>query len=668
MARIPVGNFGFKVAEPARGGGMPAAAFDTGLGEGLSQIGDTMASTAIAMRREDLDRDKELKQQIEAQTRARAALAWQTLENETRNATDSMKADIGANRLTRDGINDATEKAFNAAYLGQVGNIPEAEKSIFRDRSYLLLSNMRASLNEASNLQIKRNVLADTYQMGQQLERVAVEDPKRAIGNYSMVLDRTLPPVGVSPEEIAKDKQGFSERAWMNHYTAKLNTVEAADDLQGARALMGEVNASDGLDPTKKNAIIGNLSHLIGRIEARQQHAADKRLAMAEKAIDKLTKITLEGYTPSPDEISNAAELAKGTPMESDFKAWQQTDKYIQQFAYAPPRAMQDELSRLESEIRKRGATDELLSMRAKMETLYKHTREAIQTDPISFARERRLSDVAPLNLGNTDEIAMQMGKRLATAYTLRRQYGAPLKVFTSEEAGLVAKIIDEGGIGTRKQYLSAIAAGLQDDAAIPAVMAQVTKSPVMANAGLYLARNYMTTNNRMVGDLILKGTELIEKKQITMPKAADRRSMEQVFDEETEGVFVGKESARNSFFETAWAIYAARSAEEGEVSSGDYTGKRWKAAINMATGGVVEYNGANVIPPYGMDEDTFEKKAGAAVEKVITSKNWSGGISPDGIRRMELETIGNRRYYLRQGNKFLLDRKGNPITIYVTP
>jgi hypothetical protein len=125
---------------------------------------------------------------------------------------------------------------------------------------------------------------------------------------------------------------------------------------------------------------------------------------------------------------------------------------------------------------------------------------------------------------------------------------------------------------------------------------------------------------------------------------------------------FKGKEQAADLFMQTAKAIYAARSAEEGDYS-GVINSKRWKASINLATGGIESHNGSKIVMPYGVGYDQFQNALQGQVDRIVKDGR-ALNTSPREMMRLPLENVGDGRYLFRRGSGYLVDTDGRPLVV----
>ena len=97
-----------------------------------------------------------------------------------------------------------------------------------------------------------------------------------------------------------------------------------------------------------------------------------------------------------------------------------------------------------------------------------------------------------------------------------------------------------------------------------------------------------------------------------------------------TGSAFKGSERAADLYLQTARVVYAAKSAEDGDYS-GVLNAGRWKSAIQIATGGIENHNGSQIVLPYGKPYSQFRDYVGGAAPQAI--KAAGGEFSAGGAK-----------------------------------
>ena len=142
-----------------------------------------------------------------------------------------------------------------------------------------------------------------------------------------------------------------------------------------------------------------------------------------------------------------------------------------------------------------------------------------------------------------------------------------------------------------------------------------------------------------------------------------DEKLLMQDFSSYERDAFAGKEQARNVFYQSAKAIYAAKSVEEGDYS-GVINSRRCDSAMELATGGIEKYKGRAIVMPYGVKYGDFKDGLKERVSKAVAGGNLDPSFTPEKLRDLPLENVGDGRYVFRVGDGLVVDKKGRPLVI----
>ncbi|HBY9792971.1 TPA: hypothetical protein MJA78_25610 [Klebsiella pneumoniae] len=153
------------------------------------------------------------------------------------------------------------------------------------------------------------------------------------------------------------------------------------------------------------------------------------------------------------------------------------------------------------------------------------------------------------------------------------------------------------------------------------------------------------------------KGTK--DVKGIAMPKDSDLRPD---FVDAVGNAFAGDAAGASQAYEVAKDYYAGLMAKKGDVS-GEYDSDAWTQAINVATGGVYDYNGqGEVLLPWGMSAEEFDKQVNQAWKSQVVD---AGIKAPPG--QYGLQSYGDSQYLVKLGAGYLLKSDGSPVILDLT-
>lgn len=305
------------------------------------------------------------------------------------------------------------------------------------------------------------------------------------------------------------------------------------------------------------------------------------------------------------------------------------------------------------------------------------HTIEQRQKDPIAYAAQSGMYGIKPLARLDPQALATELPRRAGAAEKIATDYGTPVSLLTVPEGRALAAQLKAAPVEGQKQQLGALSASVRDVNLYKRLMQAVAPdAPVIAMAGIYQARGLRSTDRRDVADLLLRGQAILSpntktdgsghqggRSLVAMP---EEKLLQSDFNAAAGDAFKGKEQAADAFYQAAKAVYAARSAEEGDYS-GIVDSKRWKAAIRLATGGIEAHNGARIVLPYGMGYDVFQ---GALPERVAEAVKLAPPVNASAadLLGLPLENFGDGRYYFRRGAGYVVDKNGRPLEVDVNP
>lgn len=302
---------------------------------------------------------------------------------------------------------------------------------------------------------------------------------------------------------------------------------------------------------------------------------------------------------------------------------------------------------------------------------------ELRQKDPIAYAAQSGMYSIKPLTSLDPKALAGELPRRAAAAERIAQDYGTPVSLLTVPEARALAGQLKAAPVEAQKQQLGALSAAVGDVNLYKRLLQVVAPdAPVVAVAGVYQARGLRMTDGRDVADLMLRGQAILSPNRkedgsghqggrslVAMP---EERLLLSDFNAAAGDAFKGKEQSADAFYQAAKAIYAARSAEEGDYS-GTLDSKRWKASIRLATGGIEPHNGARIVLPYGMGYDVFQNTLkDRAAEVVKATPPLNAEVAE--LLRLPLENVGDGRYLFRRGAGYVVDKNGRPLTVDVNP
>ncbi len=445
-------------------------------------------------------------------------------------------------------------------------------------------------------------------------------------------------------------------------YLANESSPKALDELK--KRVLGD----KALDEGRRNVLVGTIQNQQFRLERRAEVAQERQLRRIERGINELNSNTLAGFEPTPEQFGPYIAAAKGTELEPQVQAAIGLATATRAFRNQPPAAQERLLAEAEAGVREQPGKFDRKVVSA-WRSIYEAQQRQVKENPVGFAVSQGLVDPPkPLDLSNPAQIGGELADRFAIARSMTEKYNAPFKPLTEQETNLMRTVLQRAPADQKRQWFSGLsqAAG-QDYQGYSAVMAQLAPDdPVTAVAGTYAYRGHTQAS-----DLMLRGQAILNPvrkedgkpdhgKLWPMPPDAELRKGFQGYEKDA---FAGHPAARNAMYQSALAIYAAKSSDEGDAS-GVINTSRWDESIKLATGGVEKYRGKAIVLPYGMTYSQFRDELGKRIDTVMESGRLAKEVDRGRVQDLPLESVGDGRYVFKAGDGFLVDKDNRPVVV----
>ena len=286
------------------------------------------------------------------------------------------------------------------------------------------------------------------------------------------------------------------------------------------------------------------------------------------------------------------------------------------------------------------------------------------EKDPIAAAARMGLP-VSPVDWSNPVKAAVEIAKRTSVSAQMESNYGTPSSVLTKDEAENLSNTFQSMPVKDSLKFMTMLHQSAPEGYRL-AMQQIMPKDPVTALAGLYASTNivYHDGDNAVLVDGHDNAQTILEGNRLLNPTDADKKSMPEnqaaLFkpkktDFETEfnaaigNAFSQRPQEQAMAYQAAMGFYAGSVAKNGKPDSEiDLINQ----SIKAATGGIINFNGGQVIPPYQMPEDLFVN----AITKKFTSAVADSGRDPKLYPLSDYKIImsGENKYRFANGNSFL--------------
>ncbi|EGE2237686.1 hypothetical protein DL744_00870 [Shigella dysenteriae] len=455
--------------------------------------------------------------------------------------------------------------------------------------------------------------------------------------------------------------------------------------------LTSGVSAALGLSsiPTNAKRYTGNAAFDAASPEAqasfmrqaeqmRRQQQAEYKTTIDSQVRD-ATAAYMRGveFPNPPDEAAFMAAygVREGNIRYTEFKNTQIAGQYIGSFRNMPTSSITAYVDQLRPDT---GETGEGYASRAALyDNVVTAANQVIkqrQADPVQFSLAA--GQTKPIDMNNQENFGQSIALRAAQVIDLAKAYGTPLTFFSKEEANQIGTFFRDAPVSQQSAYLDTIRQSTGGGQVYMSALQQISaNAPSAAVAGILMdkpggmvaEKNWFNPDvsvspetaaqTILSGAAARKGTD--DAKGIAMPKDTDLRLE---FSDMVKDAFAGDAQGASMAYEIAKDYYAGVMAKKGVVS-GEIDSDTWKQAVNVATGGVHDYNGmGNVLLPWGMSSEQFDKQVDQAWKAQVTG---AGIKAPPG--QYGLQSYGDSQYLVKLGTGYLLKDDGTPVVIDLT-
>lgn len=561
-----------------------------------------------------------------------------------------------------------------AAKLG-IPELAEQEKRGIMDRARTAQLEAERMTNPLGALARYQSVSADmSPELSRKVGEALFKDAARVL--TEQLAQNPEGPAKAVFERLPEDQQlvvkkglhDAAQRRAFNDYQSAF--IGAREDRKSLSALEARVANDPNLDEDRKNTLLGRIASRSEMLDRRAEMATMRWERNVERQLTAARDEVLAGGILTPESAGPLLSATKGTAFEGEVRGLIGLSNATNQFRLAPFAQQADTIARAEAAWRENPAKMDRRVVNA-FKSIHEAQRTQVRDDPINFAVRQGLAEPVALDISKPADMGPQLQSRYEIATAMRGRYQAPMMLLTKDEAATLSTALKDAPVAQKREYLSALStatAGNRD--AYRSIMAQLAPDdPVTAMAGAYASG--LSQQRRQASDLMLRGQAILNPvktedgrptggKLIPMPPDAD---MQRDFSDITQTVFAGKPQAGSGYFQAAKAIYAAKSADAGDTG-GKLDGRRWREAVELATGRVETYRGKPIILPENYDIGRFRDALASHVQGLEASGRLEKGVTRQKLMDLPLENRGDGRYVFRAGDAVLVDKDGRPVEV----
>ncbi|MDM4218342.1 hypothetical protein QTP17_06030 [Klebsiella pasteurii] len=412
--------------------------------------------------------------------------------------------------------------------------------------------------------------------------------------------------------------------------------------------------------------------------QIRRQQQAEYRTAIDGQVRDATAAYMRGVEFPNPPgeaDFMAAYGVREGNQRYTEFKNTQIAGQYIGSFRNMPTSSITAYVKQLEPTPEQTG--EGYASRAALYDNVVTAANQVIkqrQADPVQFSLAA--GKAKPIDMTNQNNFGQSIALRSSQAAELAKSYGTPLTFFSKEEANQIGTFFRDAPVSQQSAYLDTIRQSTGGGQVYMAALQQISaNAPSAAVAGILMDKpggivaekswfsSDVSVSPESAAQTILSGSAARrgtkDAKGIAMPKDTE---LLPDFTDIVKDAFAGDANGASMAYDIAKDYYAGVMAKKGVVS-GEVDSSVWKQAVNVATGGVHDYNGmGSVLLPWGMSAEQFDKQ----VDQAWKSQVVDAGIkAPPG--QYGLQSYGDSQYLVKLGTGYLLKQDGTPVVIDLT-
>lgn len=428
----------------------------------------------------------------------------------------------------------------------------------------------------------------------------------------------------------------------------------------------------DALNESDQAAVLRQTDALAKQQQSEYKAVIDSRVRDASAAYMRGVDFP---NAPTQNDFLAAYGVREGNLRYTEFRNTQIAGQYIGSFRNMPTSSIQAAVENLKPDT---GETGEGYAARAQTYDAVVSAASTVlaqrKADPIQFSLSS--GQTKPIDMTNQNNFSQTIALRASQAVDLAKSYGTPLTFFSKDEANQIGAFFRDAPVSQQSAYLDTIRQSTGGGQVYMSALQQIsTNAPSAAVAGILMdkpggvvaEKNWFNPDvsvspesaaqTILSGAAARKGTD--DVKGIPMPKDNDLRLE---FSDMVKDAFAGDAQGASMAYEIAKDYYAGVMAKKGVVS-GEIDSDTWKQAVNVATGGVHDYNGmGSVLLPWGMSAEQFDKQVDQAWKTQVTG---AGIKAPPG--QYGLQSYGDSQYLVKLGTGYLLKDDGTPVVIDLT-
>jgi hypothetical protein len=339
----------------------------------------------------------------------------------------------------------------------------------------------------------------------------------------------------------------------------------------------------------------------------------------AQNAYNQLSQFLQSGRQPSPEYVGAAVAATRGTPFEAYTIEAAKRGPDI--FAKLPLAVQSQQIEAQTGAMNIGGSNPALEAELKRRQSIYDQASEDVKKDALTAAASRGvIQSVQPLDLTNLTSLPSALSARMPNVLTVQQWTGKPVSPFTAQEADQLSKQLNALPADQKAGMLKILSTTVPPQQFMAFSQQIKDKDNNLAVAAMLTGRSSVAGWN--VGEMYLKGKEAISQGLVKIDPKDETGIQAQIY-KSLSGVYATP-AETNFAVDVSTALYAKLRADGRPDSISTLT-----AAVNLATGGLIDHNGKSIVKPYGWSDDKFN--------------NWIGSANPQTLGRNDFLVNGHK-------------------------
>ena len=321
--------------------------------------------------------------------------------------------------------------------------------------------------------------------------------------------------------------------------------------------------------------------------------------------------------------------------------------------------------------------------------TAMDQTIKARAADPMLWAQSTGVGSIQYLDTSSADKVAASIAARVGPATTISQTYQTPYRLLTKPEASAFSSYLNDQPATVRADVMGKLANALQPADYAQIVSAVKPNSPTVAIAGQIMGAQRAAqvgskgalwwktpvdmdattiAQTMLTGDALLNPTKADKDANGTpkfaMPSDGGANGLRSVWSAQVGDAFRGDPDGEVQSYQAFRAMYAGLASKKG-ISDGALDENVAQIAARATVGSTTDWNGKVVIPPYGMDSNTFKDAAADAWNGVKATVPDAFDVNVDSY---DLDRVGDGVYAVSNGQAPVRDENGKPVVLRISP